>query len=170
MIAGNQKSRDRHPQDYYPTPRVATEVLLHHQYLEVDIWEPACGELDISKVLIEKGHRVKSTDINLGDDFFLTSTKFSGDIVTNPPYSHAKEFVEHGLRLASGRTCMLMALGFMTSQSRKPLMNSGKLEKIIVITKRLKIQTHYGEISSQFNHAWFVFNPQGTHRTEIIFE
>ncbi len=169
MIAGNQNSRDRHPQDYYPTPSEATLILLANQELSANIWEPACGQLHISKVLEEKGHRVKSTDINEGEDFFEQDTVFTGDIVTNPPFKYAQKFVEHALTLTSGRVCMLMALGFMTSQSRKPLMTSGKLEKIIIITKRLKIETHYGEITSQFNHAWFIFNSIGLHKTEVVF-
>lgn len=169
MIAGNQKSRERHPQDYYPTPEVATLALLKYIRPTEQVWEPACGKLHISNVLRRHGCSVLSTDIDTGDDFLLSGRIFDGDIITNPPYSLAVEFVNHGLLLTNSRVCMLLPIGFMTSQSRKPLMVSGKLQKVIVLMKRLKIETHYGLINSQFNHAWYIFQ-NGEYRTELIFE
>lgn len=157
-IAGNKIRKDRHPQDYYPTPPKATHILIEHHSLHQHIWEPACGEGHISEILIQKGHRVKATDICTGVDIFDVQTLYHGDIVTNPPYSLALEFVEKCLDLTNSNVIMLLPLGFMTSAKRRELMQSGYLHKIIIIMDRLKIETHYGTITSQFNHAWYVFN------------
>jgi len=162
QIAGNSTDRDRHPVDFYPTPESATLALLHCVQLSHDVWEPACGKLDISRVLEANGHTVKSTDIVFGTDFFDCHYEVSCDIVTNPPFSMGLKFVEHALKLTSGRVCMLLPIGFMTSASRNHLMTSGRLEKAIVLAKRLKIETHYGKVSSQFNHVWYIFNKSHT--------
>jgi len=39
--------------EFYPTPPEATRALLSVESFEGDIWEPACGDGAISKVLIE---------------------------------------------------------------------------------------------------------------------
>ena len=157
-IAGNSNQRERHPLDHYPTPQSAVDTLLAHVKLSDTVWEPACGQLDISRVLQKAGHTVISTDIIHNQDFFKYDDAITHDIVTNPPFSHGLKFVEHALRLTSGNVCMLLPIGFMTSLSRFHLMRSGKLVQAIVLVKRLKIKTHYGEVSSQFNHVWYVFN------------
>jgi hypothetical protein len=153
--------------DFYPTPESATIALLSRVTLSRDIWEPACGEMDISKVLEAHHHCVKSTDITSGNDFFGYHEHVECDIVTNPPFSMGLEFVEHALKLTSGKVYMLLPIGFMTSASRRPLMTSGHLEKAIILVKRLRIRTHYGEINSQFNHVWYVFNKEN-HRPAIL--
>jgi hypothetical protein len=59
---------------------------------EGDIWEPACGDGAISKVLETAGYRVVSTDLidrgyGAGGHNFLKSTKpLAKNIITNPPY------------------------------------------------------------------------------------
>lgn len=65
------------------------------------IWECACGEGHLSKVLENRGYKVYSTDLidrGFGDgniDFLkYDGKKIHCDILTNPPYKYAKEFVK----------------------------------------------------------------------------
>ena len=58
------KDSARQIDDFYPTPPEATEALLNRYEFNRDIWEPACGDGAISKVLDAKGHDVISTDLN----------------------------------------------------------------------------------------------------------
>lgn len=104
----NLRSRDAEPNDYYATEPRATELLLDLEEFSHKIWEPACGEGHISKVLVEHGHDVFSSDLvyrGYGTPYFdfLSAPYMNGDddfdIVTNPPYKYAKEFVEKELEV-----------------------------------------------------------------------
>lgn len=54
---------NRAPYEFYPTPPEATRALLAAERFNGSIWEPACGQGHISKVLAEAGHEVISTDL-----------------------------------------------------------------------------------------------------------
>lgn len=78
--------------EFYPTPPEATRALLSVESFEGSIWEPACGDGAISKVLEAAGYQVVSTDLidrgyGAGGQDFLKSTEPLGrNIITNPPY------------------------------------------------------------------------------------
>lgn len=57
------KPSARQADDFYSTPRSAIEQLLGVEAFEGSIWEPACGDGAISRVLQERGHAVISTDL-----------------------------------------------------------------------------------------------------------
>lgn len=107
--------------DYYPTPPSAVRALLDAEQFEGALWEPACGSGAISKVLIEHGHVVVSTDLHEhgyglhGCDFLAETAPRARNIVTNPPYGRgmADRFVEHALKLVrpvNGKVVMLLNL------------------------------------------------------------
>lgn len=87
-----ETSRHRVPLDFYPTPPEATRALLSVERFSGTIWEPACGDGAISKVLLAHGYSVVSTDLiyrgfGTGGVNFLTQTQTRArNIVTNPPY------------------------------------------------------------------------------------
>jgi tRNA G10 N-methylase Trm11 len=82
----------REPFEFYPTPPEATRALLSVERFEGTIWEPACGDGAISKVLEAAGYYVISTDLidrgygTGGVDFLKTTEALGRNIVTNPPY------------------------------------------------------------------------------------
>jgi len=89
--SSNHALEDREAFDYYATDPKAVEMLLKLEQFAPVIWEPACGEGHISKVLQANGYEVISTDLvyrGFGDPEpldFLTETLegFEGDIITN---------------------------------------------------------------------------------------
>ena len=93
LMLGVNPNAKREENDYYATNPHAMEIAL--PYLENiglshNIWEPACGEGHLSKVLINHGYSVYSSDLidrGYGDtkDFLLCDEHFNGDILTNPP-------------------------------------------------------------------------------------
>lgn len=96
ITGGNPASGKRHESDFYPTPPEATQALMRFLDLPENtvIWEPAVGEGDMAKAMCEMGYIVVGTDINMGQDF-LTKDLIPCDwIITNPPFSHAEEFIE----------------------------------------------------------------------------
>lgn len=122
-------SRFRVPHDFYPTPPEGTRALLSVERFHGSIWEPACGDGAISKVLAAQGYHVVSTDLvhrgyGIGGINFLTETTTRArNIVTNPPYGSglADAFVRHALHLVApvgGRVAMLLNLASLAHPMR----------------------------------------------------
>lgn len=113
---------------YYATDPRAVEMLLELEQFSPVIWEPACGEGHISKVLQAHGYEVISTDLiyrGFGDseplDFLKeTLDDFEGDIITNPPYSMGLEFVQRALESVrpGGKVAMFLKVQFLEGQKR----------------------------------------------------
>jgi 2-polyprenyl-3-methyl-5-hydroxy-6-metoxy-1,4-benzoquinol methylase len=60
---GHNANGDREKDDFYPTPENATQSLLDKQKFEGNIWECACGNGAMSKVMIKNGYDVYSSDL-----------------------------------------------------------------------------------------------------------
>lgn len=61
--ASSHSDKDRQPDDYYATDPKAMELLLQEETFSPVIWECACGEGHLSKVLQKHGFQVISTDL-----------------------------------------------------------------------------------------------------------
>lgn len=102
------------------------EKLLKYETFNKNVWECCCGQGHLSKVLEDYGYDVKSTDLidrgyGIGDtDFLKTNEKFDGDIITNPPYRLAKEFVIKALdTITDGhKVCFLLRIQFLEGVNR----------------------------------------------------
>jgi len=109
--------------DFFPTPEWATYALVDNEPFEGDIWEPACGDGAMAKVLARRGNRVLATDLydrgfgQWGIDF-LTSDRLADNIVTNPPYNAAEGFVRVGVRSARRKFALLLRLAFLEGANR----------------------------------------------------
>lgn len=122
----------REPYDFYPTPPEATRALLSVETFDGSIWEPACGDGAIAKVLLAAGYKIVSTDvINRGFgaapvNFLAESAPRAKHIITNPPYGRglADAFVRHALRLTKhtgGSVAMLLDLASLAHPLRHSL-------------------------------------------------
>lgn len=163
----NMRNTDAEPNDYYATEPKAVELLLDQERFSQKIWEPACGEGHISKVLCDRGYDVKSTDLidrgyGIGNMDFLNIKECEADfdIITNPPYKFAKEFVEHALDLVShGRkVAMFLKLTFLEGKSRRDLFRCNPPLTVYVSSSRLQCGKN-GNFSCQsaVAYAWFVW-------------
>ena len=99
--ASNHTEKDREENDFYATEPKAIDLLCEVEKFHEWILEPACGEGHLSKRLIENGYQVYSSDLidrGYGMQFdFLETKSWHGDIITNPPYKFAQEFIEKSL-------------------------------------------------------------------------
>ena len=143
----NQRSNDTAEHDYYATDPIAVEKLLEVETFDKYIWEPACGEGHISKVLEVHGYHVESSDLiyrGFGDkepcDFLADDYAFDGDIITNPPYKYAQEFVEKALdSIDDGhKVAMFLKLTFVSSSGRIELFKNRPPQTIYVFSKRVE--------------------------------
>jgi hypothetical protein len=79
--------------DFFPTPAWATHALIDNEKFMGDIWEPACGDGAMSRVLAQTGQQVISSDLyrrgfgEIGVDF-LDNDRRADNIVTNPRGGH----------------------------------------------------------------------------------
>lgn len=165
--ASNHTGRERAEHDYYATEPRAADFLCDIEELSHKIWEPACGEGHLSKVLFARGHDVLSTDIvdrGFGSvcDFLASVRIFPGDIVTNPPYKYAQEFVEHALECVhdGSKVCMFLKLTFLEGKKRQRLFLENPPVRVWVSSSRLKCAMN-GDFdaigSSAAAYAWFVW-------------
>ena len=159
------QSRGRPKDDFYPTPRSATEALLGVETFKGTIWEPACGDGAICRVLEERGHDVFGTDLfdrgygRAGIDFLRDDSIRADNIVTNPPYVLARPFVEQALRRSDRKVAMLLKLVFLEGERRRRFFEATPLARVWVFSKRLQL-TRNGrtyENSGMIAFAWFVW-------------
>jgi hypothetical protein len=173
LSTGSGTVRHKHADrgyDLYETPSIAVEALLENTFIskQFAVYEPACGRGAISKVLIDNGYEVYSSDINpeypgATQENFLTRTEPFGfpysTVITNPPYKHAQAFVEKSLELGAGRVFMLLRLAFLESERRSGILDSGHLRTVYPFKKRLPMMHRDGwtgnKASSAIPFAWF---------------
>ena len=146
--ASNHTDKERAEHDYYATEPKAVEMLLEMETFAPVIWEPACGEGHISKVLQAHGHEVISTDLiyrGFGDPEplnFLEETldNFEGDIITNPPYNVALEFIQKALdSVRVGRkVAMLLKIQFLEGKRRETFFKKTPPRTIYVSRSRIR--------------------------------
>ena len=103
IIGGKSDKHDRHEADFYQTQEECVVALMRAApwLFRGVVWEPACGDGAISRVLAKNGVKVVSSDIRdtpfgyRGVDFLNDDPpeKFSA-IVTNPPFGKtADDFI-----------------------------------------------------------------------------
>ncbi len=166
--ASNHTIEDRQEEDYYATDPIAADLLLNEEVFNNKIWECACGEGHLSKIFIKKLYNTKSTDIidrGFGDVYDFLSIKnnnWDGDIITNPPYKFATEFIEKALDIipTGNKVAMFLKLTFLESKKRKKLFEKNPPKVIYVSSSRIQCAKNgdFSNIgSSAVAYGWYVW-------------
>lgn len=130
--ASNHTDTDRQREDYYATEPKATEWLCKLERFEGRILEPSCGEGHMSRVLEAAGYEVVNRDLvdrgygEVADFLAIDNLEWDGNIVTNPPYKYAQEFVEKALSIIpkGKKVAMFLKLTFLEGKARRALFKS----------------------------------------------
>ena len=170
--ASNHTDKARQEDDYYATDPIAIDKLLDAgAEINANVWECACGEGHLAKKLCDKGFAVYATDLvdrgfgTSGVDFLKQTEIFEGDILTNPPYKFALDFVEKGLSLIEQghKVFMLLKLTFLESKSRKEFFEKCPPKCVYVFSERLLCAKN-GDFKRMIEgggsavcYAWFEF-------------
>lgn len=115
----------RHPDDFYKTPPRVTRLLLNVERFAGPVWEPACGDGAMAAVLEDAGLSVLASDLvdrGYGEpemDFLMCRAAWPGDIVTNPPFKLAEEFLTHALNLGAVKVALLLRLSWLEGEARR---------------------------------------------------
>ncbi len=140
-IANGGDSAKRRRLDFYPTPPEATHALMLFLDLEpCTIWEPACGDGAMSKVLRKYGHNVLSSDLREvgygeGSVDFLTNVRDCDAIITNPPFNRSHEFILHAIKQADV-VAMLLKSQYWHAKKRIDLFRNNPPAFVLPLTWR----------------------------------
>lgn len=165
----NMRTSDE-PYDFYATDPKAVELLLNSETFSRNVWEPACGEGHISKVLQEYWYHVYSTDVvdrGFGDGIFdflkgeVKSCSVNADIITNPPYKYAQQFVEKAIDAVSvgHKVAMFLKLTFLEGNKRQKLFSIYPPKTVYVCADRFKCgkNGHFDSERSAVAYCWMVW-------------
>ncbi len=171
----NHTTEKRAEYDFYATDPHAVDVLLNECKdftLSTVIWEPACGVGHISNKLKEAGYHVVNSDIvdrgcnDLTCDFLqYIGTRVKVDIVTNPPYKMALEFVKKALDMVDEgvHVVMFLKLQFLEGKERKEFFRENQPKYVYVFSKRVMCAKN-GDFDgirsmggSTIAYAWYVW-------------
>ena len=177
MLAVNPTSV-REKNDFYATDSFAIKIMadkLKEIGVSKNIWECACGKGHLSKPLIELGYEVLSTDIidrgyGSVENFLTSDRKWSGDIITNPPFKDACAFVEKAMELleTGSKAIFLLKIQFLETRKRAELFKRCGLKRVIVNSERIccamngNFDLYFDKKGNKYTggtqcYAWFVF-------------
>lgn len=211
--------------DDFQTPGYALDIVEKHLFRHLPIWEPCVGEGYLSRELKRRHFNIyRETDLKTGQDFFDRSNWISAinqamgwwrreedkkhlpfpkgnpymQLVTNPPFSLKKEFVQQALYWDKPFAFLMpsdtMFAGWFTNLVEEKgyqflilLPGNGKRIdfKSPVYGWEWFVEERYGKTddpalwsqvaqfsrktsTAQFSSAWFVYNGNGTHREGSI--
>lgn len=175
----------RQASDQYMTPEWVVESLLSVVPIYGKVWEPACGEGAIARVIAEKCKGmvyVMATDI----DSHLSPDEQSWDfldpkvqasyflpeegpyiIITNPPYGKqgrlAEQFVRAAVEITQinrGRVAMLLPVDWDAAKTRADLFEDfpGHVTKI-TLTERIRwTNLPQSKSGPSQNHCWIIWD------------
>ena len=178
-------SESRSDLDFYETPPDVTKAFLEASGWRPKtnvIWEPAAGNGAIIDVIqdmlpgvmtvtsdIKTRHRGLTLECDFLQHQWGEGKEYldQKDIITNPPFSHAQEFVEKALELVNGDIVMLLRLAFLETAQRRKLFDRKHLREVWVSSKRIHFTSPYltqreqetgKKSNSGMAMAWFIFN------------
>lgn len=159
---------DSNGEDFYPTPTWATEALLANEIFIGSIWEPACGDGAISKTLTANGLPSMNTDMfdrgfgHIRNMNFLEANNFSFDnIITNPPYNLAEEFVHQGLEKVTLKLALLLRLSFLESAIRfRSIFSTKPPTRVWVFSERITFYPNGVQTAGTgtLAYGWFIWD------------
>jgi len=167
IAPSNHSLKNRESDDFYATDPKAVDILCDLENFNQTILEPACGQGHIAKVLEARGYNVLACDLidrgygTAGIDFLkLDKRDVNADIITNPPYKLAQEFVEKAMDVvASGhKIAMFLKLTFLETAKRRELFKKYPPKTVYVASQRIACWPN-GKPTTQSMvcYAWFIW-------------
>lgn len=172
----------RHPEDWYVEPEWCSRRLFEVEPFSGQILDPACGLGRIVEAADSAGHPAFGADIVRRShwcaaevNFLDTWPEFADNIVSNPPFGIADDFVKHALRVAERKVAMLLPTKWMNSAARGKWLETTPLRRVWLLSPRpsmppgpvIAAGIKPGNGTTDF--AWFVWARGYDGRPEIMF-
>lgn len=175
--ASNHTEHEREEYDLYCTHPKAVTELLSLETFSRSIWEPCDGLGHISLTLINMGFDVRRSDIvirkeqiELIDFLSYAGDKWTGDIITNPPYAKAAPFVRKAMEVIEDgcKVAMWLRILFLESKERKELFTGFPPKKVWISSTRIPCGMG-GDFSgsSAQGYAWYIWEKGYTGETSL---
>jgi hypothetical protein len=167
-VSSAGRTEDREANDNYPTPSWCVRRLLERVYLPGDVWgEPCSGEGGIVRAVTANQRAINwvTQDIRpevnalYRGDFLTHPGGFSNctTIITNPPFSLAREFIQQAARVAPKATlAFLLRVNFLGSEDRYPWLSRHMPAEIWQLPNRPSFVK--GKTDST-EYGWFIWRP-----------
>jgi len=168
--ANNHVDEDRAEDDFYATDPDAIDLLFEVETFSELIWEPACGMGHLSKRMKLHGKSVFSSDLvdrnypcavfNFLD--IKLRDGWNGDIITNPPYNVAVDFIKNAIDVVSRgcKVAMFLKLLFLEGQARKDFFLQYPPKTVYVSASRILCAKDGDFINNKTKavaYAWYVW-------------
>lgn len=177
MGASNHSTVKRPKNDYYATDPKAVRLLFELEKFEGAIWECACGEGHLSKEMKQMGFKVKSSDLidrGFGDvqNFLKVKESTPFNIITNPPYRNADEFILKALEIMQEgkKLALFLPIRYLEGQARKAIFKKFPPKIVYVSSSRLEcaLNGKFDKMKgSAVGYAWFVWQKGFKGKTTI---
>lgn len=182
-VMAQRNPEDRESLDPFPTPPWGTRALMEFIIDDTErtkqqiVWEPACGEGHMAKVLKEYFGGVVASDIHpygygsVADFLSPETTLPEVDwVITNPPFRHAEKFIDKSYRIARRGVAMLTRTVFIEGTKRydrlfsknPPSVVAQFSERIPMVKGRLDRKA-----SSATAYCWLVWDKLNFHEPRI---
>lgn len=172
--------------DWYVEPRECTDALLAIEQFKGNVWDPACGSGNIVKSCQQFGLEAFGTDIRQRSFELLKIHNFLDggpprpfkNIICNPPFGSAEEFVRLAISLTplGGKIAMILPLVWMAGfSSKRDWLPSSPLKAVFPISPRpsmppgavIEAGVKPGNGTKDF--AWFLWEVGYSSSPQIVF-
>src|SRR5262249_10536596 len=139
---------------------------LESETFQGSIWEPACGDGAMSRLLWHwSGVPVVSSDLvgrgygQSGLDFLRTRKLRAPNVVTNPPFKLWQAFAQHALDLDAEKVVLLGRLLLLEGWDRSLFFRETRLARVWVVGRAKMLPPGAADkgMSGMICFAWFVW-------------
>lgn len=176
--SSNHGIGNRQEDDFYATDPKAVKMLLENETFSHNIWEPCSGQGHISNVLKDEGYEVRNSDLikrtpdcEKKDFLYMNNDTWEGDIITNPPYKLALQFVKQSLCCIDEghKVAMLLRLLFLEGKERGEFFKIAPPRYVYVSRSRIScgINGEFSNSAGAICFSWFIWEKGYTGDTII---
>lgn len=174
-VAGNE----RRAEDFYVTPEWCTRALLPH-LTPGAVLDPCCGDGAILNVVVKEWSHITyglevdrdraskakerhGEGITWRNALVAEPWPYASQIITNPPYSLAQEFIDRAIKTERD-AAFLLRINFLGSQKRAAFHREHPCD-LFVLPKRPSF-TNGGTDATEY--AWYVWGPGRGNRWTML--
>lgn len=165
----------REANDWYVEPSWCVDLLLKAVEFTGGVWDPCCGSGTIPKAVL--AHRdyangdVGGSDLVArgfcegGSDFFADQGPWC-NLIFNPPYARAEQFILHAIEVATHKIAAIVNLKFLASQGRRErLFKPHPPAYVLILSRRPSMPPGGSGIEAKggtADYCWIVWDNQET--------
>ena len=158
--------------DFYSTPKWATLALMKREEFTGSILEPACGDGRMAEV-ISKFNKVKAYDLydrgygKTGVDFIKRRWKIQDNVITNPPFAIAEDFILKAIDITKYKVAIFLRLNFLASRRRHSMFLETPLKNVWIFCRRVAMGLPGKEPGRMVVYVWAVWDKSYKGKTRL---